>query len=1087
MPGSRVSSAMAVPSAPSGGTIPLTEYRRDVPPGWQPGDSSYSLRAYLEKLRMWYRISSLEDELVGPVIAGRLYGRAHRVAVSLRVPRPDGTYDIGDAALVRLPVDEVRDPATNELLQEHIPSGVQYLVNALRAAFGQMDQDLATSSLEAFFGLTRHGNKLSLSEYSVEFDSRYDEASDRAGLQLNDVGKFFLWFRGSGLPSKTIDDIKLQVNGDFTRFNDARALALRITPNKENHQDIFYGQDEDSWWQDPDEHYYQYYEDDENYYEDDSYDWWYGYEEEADGEWTYEYEENYDTDWNGDGDGSTWPEPPTTEADAGATSSNAEFKEEYYKGKGKGGHDGCFNCGSKWHMARDCPMAKGGQKGGGKQGRGTWRAVWRPRSKGKGKGKFRKGFGKGKGKKGKGKNHWFSGSANKESAGNMNLDFREGVPDHTTSMTMPSQRMLFRNNTSKTGGRIPEKHIIHTSSEEDDFMSMRRPLASTTSSTTAATEVNQEEETSKPSKQHSFNFPTFHNSIVDGQYFAVRGEKRYGLLIDPGAASGLVGSDTLLQLMDNCVKPAVKQDEMIIDHGKTVPVSGISGVSENTLGQVTLPLVQLVSGGQSITYTADVLGGDGSFCPALVGNPALREMNAVMFCNWFNNGDGLILVGSQQDDAMHHRMFRLLLTDSGHYMLPTDHDHTAKVAGQTKREAVLFCARAASRSAEIWPDVNPQVHHCFLSNVGKQAAGDRSEQHLHQQHDNDPSPHQQHDNDPSPHQQLENDNLQHQQHDNDPSLRQHPEHNEDKNRNFLKPKKKVRFVENVGPGGEVQPVDQVQPVDPSGQHQQLPGGVEGNIKEPTFVPAVSADHAEAVSHHAILATEEMKVSSHDTNKHDVLEFKYETPAEDFVPHDGGEAILANWSSTPYIEDTFPPTADKAKLNRRYKAIPEEYYTKTGLHPVTPQNFNIWFAKAKGRGLRWHAWEICSGSGRLSLVLLLAGLVIGFPVDYRYGWDTGDRAHQQMLLKAPREFQPGYIHCSLDCAPWSQAGNTKDPKERQQERIQARPSLEFTMDVFNNQARHPPGYGLEQPWGSAMWNPGTINPLDLDQIPGNKKK
>ena len=97
---------------------------------------------------------------------------------------------MGDAALIRLPVDEVRDPYTNEILQEHIPSGVQFLVNALRAAFGQMDQDLATSSLEAFFGLTRLGNKLSLSEYSVEFDSRYDEASDRAGLQLNDVGKF---------------------------------------------------------------------------------------------------------------------------------------------------------------------------------------------------------------------------------------------------------------------------------------------------------------------------------------------------------------------------------------------------------------------------------------------------------------------------------------------------------------------------------------------------------------------------------------------------------------------------------------------------------------------------------------------------------------------------------------------------------------------------------------------------------------------------------------------------------------------------------------------------------------------------------
>ena len=77
---------------------------------------------------------------------------------------------------------------------------------------------------------------------------------------------------------------------------------------------------------------------------------------------------------------------------------------------------------------------------------------------------------------------------------------------------------------------------------------------------------------------------------MDGQYFAVRGEKRYGLLIDPGAASGLVGSDTLRQLLDNCVKPAGKQDEMTIDYNKTVPVSGINGVSENTLGQISLPL-----------------------------------------------------------------------------------------------------------------------------------------------------------------------------------------------------------------------------------------------------------------------------------------------------------------------------------------------------------------------------------------------------------------------------------------------------------------------------------------------------------------
>ena len=73
------------------GALPLQEYRRDVPPGWNPGDPGHPLRTYFEKLRLWYRVCSVEDELVGPLIAGRLYGRAAKIAMSLRVPRPDYT------------------------------------------------------------------------------------------------------------------------------------------------------------------------------------------------------------------------------------------------------------------------------------------------------------------------------------------------------------------------------------------------------------------------------------------------------------------------------------------------------------------------------------------------------------------------------------------------------------------------------------------------------------------------------------------------------------------------------------------------------------------------------------------------------------------------------------------------------------------------------------------------------------------------------------------------------------------------------------------------------------------------------------
>ena len=75
----------------------------------------------------------------------------------------------------------------------------------------------------------------------------------------------------------------------------------------------------------------------------------------------------------------------------------------------------------------------------------------------------------------------------------------------------------------------------------------------------------------------------------------------------------------------------------------------------------------------------------------------------------------------------------------------------------------------------------------------------------------------------------------------------------------------------------------------------------------------------------------------------------------------------------YTEDMLPDGADHVKLKKRYKAIKEEFYTQSGHRPVTPSNFRSWMNKSKGRNKRWHFWEIFSGSGRLSLTLLLSGL------------------------------------------------------------------------------------------------------------------
>ena len=230
---------------PNGPGIPLQEFRRDCPPGWSPGLPDYPLRLFFDKLKLWYQIFDGADELVGPLVAGRLQGKAQRLALQLRLPRPDGGVDVGSDALVRLSVEEVRDPVNPAIiLQNAIPSGIQSLCNSLRDAFGFSDQELVSKSIEDFMEFRR--GRMAFSEFSIEFDMRLEEATTRAGFEINDVAKFYLFFKAAQLPAKLVDDIKLQIQGDLRRFQEARALALRLVHRaQENHDSYFMGDEED--------------------------------------------------------------------------------------------------------------------------------------------------------------------------------------------------------------------------------------------------------------------------------------------------------------------------------------------------------------------------------------------------------------------------------------------------------------------------------------------------------------------------------------------------------------------------------------------------------------------------------------------------------------------------------------------------------------------------------------------------------------------------------------------------------------------------------------------------------------------------
>lgn len=142
------------------------------------------------------------------------------------------------------------------------------------------------------------------------------------------------------------------------------------------------------------------------------------------------------------------------------------------------------------------------------------------------------------------------------------------------------------------------------------------------------------------------------------------------------------------------------------------------------MGKVTIPLV---TAGLPISFTGEIIGGEGSLCPALVGNPSLTSLRSTIFTNYFQNGDGLLTLDSRRDDADPIRMMRILLTDSGRYILPVDYDETGKVSATTKGAIAVFFNKVVEAASERWNDVDPRTSHIFVMKTASYGEGDRGD------------------------------------------------------------------------------------------------------------------------------------------------------------------------------------------------------------------------------------------------------------------------------------------------------------------------------------------------------------------------
>ena len=1120
---------MADGSGPGGGGgIPLHEFRREVPPGWAPGIPDYPLRLFFERLKLWCRIYEGDDTMVGPLVAGRLQGKAQRLGMQLRLRRPDGGTDVGSDALVRLSVEEVRDPANPALILQHaIPSGVQALCNSLREAFGMSDQDLVSKSIEDLMEFRR--GKLTFPEYAIEWEIRMEEAVTRAGLEINDVGKFYLFFRGAGLPQKFVEDIKLQLQGDLRRFQEAKALALRLV-NRSNDSDHFY-QDDEAW----EEGYLPEAEWDDVYWAEDDWSWMSDYQETYD-DWYGEYEEDFEQgQWYGeDAEDEQWHSPekegeeaPGMDSGVPASSTATSTAQESFPMKGgKGKGFGCSICGSRWRSASSCPVNGGGKSGG--KGRSSSKG-YGSKGYGGGKGYGNKSFGGSgyKGKKGYGK----SKSKGKRwaprgwsSKGKGYYGFAEKTLTQSFGESKP-QVSPPRNKTKTVHFRLDndDEPVIHLGRHRAQEISAEDAEDPSTSSTTATT-----------AKRLDFTFASavYHESL---SYHTVLGEKRRGLLVDPGAASGLIGSETLRDLI-SCLPPD-QQGDISWNYEKSNNVSGINGTPETTLGMVNLPLS--FSGAHG-SFSADVLGGEGSLCPALLSNPALRRQQASILTDWFSNGDGCLVVRSSKLQENGHRKkdvdasewcyLRLLLTDSGHYLLPVD--DSRELSKETVSDVDGHMTLWASEIYKRWPD----VRHCFLelpsrererylsqdaslASTSKEAAKSLEGTSCTTTAASTTSP------DSEPETLCTTRTASITSPDSEPeticTTRTASVTSPDSEPETICT---TRTASITSPDSEPETICTTSSGHLQIRHQATSvmshkpflndqstvpcdtWTIEGNYlvrhhrvpRRILFSPKCALDCP--VSEARVLGSRitelkpvRQKASSRileddwekSTNPNRDLGYLWTGRTRVRLCPERLEPLpttMASTTSSPsvsmepelfpnYDGDSFPDHWDddrKEQSKRYYKAIPEEFYTKTGRRPITPRNVKSWMATAQGRGLCFQFWEWCSGSGRLSLLLLMANFIVGFPVDYRYGWDLAHPPHQRLLHECLTEFKPDMLFGAPSCGPWSVASSNKDPVKRLEDRNRELPTLEFLHDKMLWQHDQGRAFATEQPFGSDMF-------------------
>ena len=238
----------------------------------------------------------------------------------------------GVDAICLKPCDAIIDPRTTVVMQEAQTSGIEELLTIFMHQYYIDEQDQAWTSLDKFFGFERRPG-MDFQSYLTQWEAKFSEAENDASLAMNEVAKCWLFWSRAGLNSRQLNDLRMKVNGDMTRWKDMIALWLKLSKSDEaaHHQSEGYRHMEPGYYGSYDEwnDYWTGDWNDEEYYGEDP--WYEDGTDWDDDEWYDEDEEEYYGDDYGDEDEGQGDE----EDEEAGTYKGGRRKGGKSKGKGK--------------------------------------------------------------------------------------------------------------------------------------------------------------------------------------------------------------------------------------------------------------------------------------------------------------------------------------------------------------------------------------------------------------------------------------------------------------------------------------------------------------------------------------------------------------------------------------------------------------------------------------------------------------------------------------------------------------------------------------------------------------------------------